>query len=191
MTDNNGKDANEISADKGENVVHIDENGAEELKKIKSSLNSKKTWVTRELNTLDKRAKAFKDSAAKHNTDKTPATRVHLQKKAEDVLVTESKLKKHQEDLEKLAEEIKETLDQYPVSGANAEEVTAKVETEAFDYIDKIENALTNNDVLLAEAVVASKLETSTPTQRNVSAPTAQTQQGDVFRVQRCGKLEA
>ena len=46
MTDNNGKDANEVNADKGENIVHIDKNGAEELKKIKSSLNSKKTWVT-------------------------------------------------------------------------------------------------------------------------------------------------
>ena len=38
MTDNNGKDANEISADKGESVVHIDKNGAEELKKIKNKL---------------------------------------------------------------------------------------------------------------------------------------------------------
>ena len=124
MTDNSGKDANEINAEKGENIVHIDKNGAEELKKIKSTLNSKKTWATRELNTLDKRAKAFKESAAKHNTDNTQATRVHLQKKAEDVLVSERKLKKQQEDLEKLAEEIKATLDQYPVSGANAEEVT-------------------------------------------------------------------
>ena len=138
MTDNSGKDANEVNADKGENIVHIDKNGAEELKKVKNNLNSKKTWATRDLNTFDKRAKAFKDSAAKHNRDNTQETRVHLQKKAEDVLVSESKLKKHQEDLEKLAEEIKETLDQYPVSGANAEEVTAKVETEAFDYIDKI-----------------------------------------------------
>ena len=84
--------------------------------------------MTQELNNLDKRAKAFKESAAKHNTDNTQATRVHLQKKAEDVLVSESKLKKHQEDLEKLAEEIKETLDQYPVSGANAEEVTTKLD---------------------------------------------------------------
>ena len=30
MTDNNGKDANEISANKGADVVHIDKNGAEE-----------------------------------------------------------------------------------------------------------------------------------------------------------------
>ena len=69
LTDNSGKDANEINAEKGENVLHIDKNGAEELKKIKNTLNSKKTWATRELNTLDKRAKAFKDSAAKHNRE--------------------------------------------------------------------------------------------------------------------------
>ena len=185
MTDNNSRDANDANADKSENIVHIAKDGAEELQKIKRSLNSKKTWVTRDLDKLDKRAKAFKDSAAKYNTDKTPAQRVHLQKKAEEVLVlvTESKLKKHHEELEKLAEEVKETLDQYPVTGANGEEVTSKIETEAFDYIDRIENALNDNDVLIAEAVVASKPEvTSTPAQRNVSAPAAQTQQGDVFR---------
>ena len=133
MTDNNGKDANEVNAEKGENIVIVDKNGAEELKKVKNNLNSKKTWATRDLNTFNKRAQAFKDSSAKHNRDNTQATRVHLQKRAEDVLVSESKHKKHQEDLEKLAEEIKESLDQHPVSGANAEEVTTKLETELFD----------------------------------------------------------
>ena len=173
MTDNNSRDANEVNADKGENIVHIDKNGAEELKKIKNSLTSKKTWATRELNTLDKRVKAFKDSKAKHNTDNTQASRVHLQKKAEDILVSESKLKRHQEDLENLAVEIKDTLEQYNGTGA----VTTKLETEAFDYIDKIENALNNNDVLLAEAVVAMKPEIiSTSSQRHASIPATQNQ---------------
>ena len=95
MTDNNSRDANDANADKSENIVHIAKDGAEELQKIKRSLNSKKTWATRDLNQLNVRAKAFEESAAKHNTDKTPATRVHLQKKAQDVLETESKLKKH------------------------------------------------------------------------------------------------
>ena len=64
MTDNNGKDANEVNAEKGENVVIVDKNGAEELKKVKNNLNSKKTWATRDLNTFNKRAEAFKDSSS-------------------------------------------------------------------------------------------------------------------------------
>ena len=131
---------------------------------------------------LNVRAKAFEDSAAKHNTDKTPATKIHLQKKAKDVLENESQLKKHQKDLEKLVEELKETLDQYPVTGENADEAVSKVEADAFDYIDKIENALNNHDILLAEAEIASKPEPSSPPQRNVPTPAIQTQQGDVFR---------
>ena len=117
MTDNNTRDANETAnADKGENIVHIAKNGADELQRINRRLNSKKTWATRIMTQLDSRAKAFEDSAAKHNTDKTPATKIHLQKKAKDVLENESQLKKHQKDLEKLVEELKETLDQYPVT---------------------------------------------------------------------------
>ena len=153
MTDNNTRDANETAnADKGENIVNIAKEGAEELLKVKRSLISKKTWTTRIINQLNTRAKAFEQSAAKHNTDKTPATKIHLQKKAKDVLENESQLKKHQKNLEKLVEELKETLDQYPITGDNAEEAVSKVEADAFDYIDKIENALTNHDILLAEA---------------------------------------
>ena len=77
MTDNNIRDANETAnTDKGENIVHIAKDGAEELQKIKRSLISKKTWATRMMNQLNTRAKVFEESAAKHNTDKSPATRV-------------------------------------------------------------------------------------------------------------------
>ena len=48
--------------------------------------------------------------------------------------------------------------------------------------ITLIENALNNHDILLAEAEIASKPETSSPPQRNVSTPAAQMLQGDVFR---------
>ena len=62
MTDNNTRDANETAnADKGENIVHIAKDGAEELQKIKRSLNLKKTWATRSLNQLIVRAKALKN----------------------------------------------------------------------------------------------------------------------------------
>ena len=44
MTDNNNRDANETAnADKGENIVNIAKEGAEELLKAKRSLISKKT----------------------------------------------------------------------------------------------------------------------------------------------------
>ena len=52
------------------------------------------------------------------------------------LLETECQLKKHQKDLEKLAEGLMETLDQYPVTGENADEAVSKVEADAFDYID-------------------------------------------------------
>ena len=42
MTNNSGKDANEIEAEKGDNVVHVDKDGAEELKKIKNTLTQRK-----------------------------------------------------------------------------------------------------------------------------------------------------
>ena len=41
MTDNNTRDANEAAnANKGENIVHIARNGADELQRIKRSGNS-------------------------------------------------------------------------------------------------------------------------------------------------------
>ena len=97
--------------------------------------------------------------------------------------MSKDKLKKHQEELEKLAEEIKITLEQHPVTGANGDEVTTKLETEAFDYVDKIEDTLVEHDVLISEAIVASKPEViATQSQRNTSTPATITQQGDVFR---------
>ena len=186
MTDNNARAANDAaSADKGENIVLVQaasKNGADELQRIKRSLNSKKTWATRIMTQLDSRTKAFTDSAAKDNAEKTPATKIHLKKKAKDVLENESQLRKHQKDLEKLVEELRETLDLYPITGDNAEEAIQKVEADAFEYIDKIENVLNNHDVLLAEAESVSTAEASAPPPRNVSTPTVQVQQGDVFR---------
>ena len=94
MTDNNIRVANEAAdTDKGENIVHINtasKNGADELERIKRSLRTKKSWATRIMTQLDSRAKAFKDSAAKDATDKTLATKIHLKKKAKDVLDNES-----------------------------------------------------------------------------------------------------
>ena len=52
---------------------------------------------------LDSRTKAFKDSAAKDNTEKTLATKIHLKKKAKED-ENESQLRKHQKDLEKLVD---------------------------------------------------------------------------------------
>ena len=183
ITNKKDKDIIEVEVEKSENIVHIDKGGAEELKKLKATLISKKTLATRYMNSFEKRATAFKNSATKHNRDNTQATRIHLQLKAEDVLVSKDKLKKHQDELEKLAEEIKETLEQYPITGANGDEVTTKLETDAFDYVDKIEDTLVDNDVLISEAIVASKPEViSTQIQRNTSTPATITQQGDVFR---------
>ena len=103
MTDNNARAANEAAnADKGENIVLVQaasKNGADELQRIKRSLNSKKTWATRIMTQLDSRTKAFTDSAAKDNAEKTPATKIHLKKKAKDVLENESQLRKHQKDI--------------------------------------------------------------------------------------------
>ena len=53
---------------------------------------------------------------------------------------------------------------------------------DAFEYIDNIENLLNKHDVLLAGAESASIADTSAPPTRNVSTPTVQIQQGDVFR---------
>ena len=96
MTDNNTRTANETAdTDKGENIVHINtasKNGAEELEKIKRSLRTKKSWATRIMKQLDSRAEAFKVSAAKDATEKTLATKIHLKKKAKDVLEHESQL---------------------------------------------------------------------------------------------------
>ena len=126
MTDNNTRTANETAdTDKGENIVHINtasKIGAEELEKIKRSLRTKKSWATRIMKQLDSRAEAFKVSAAKDATEKTLATKIHLKKKAKDVLDNESQLRKQQKDLEKLVEELRETLEVYPITGDNAEE---------------------------------------------------------------------
>ena len=58
-----------------------------------------------------------------------------------------------------------------------------KVESEAYDYIDRIDVALRNYNMIIAEAASASVLDTSAPVQRPTSAPAPQLpQQGDLFR---------
>ena len=154
MTNKKDKDTNEVEgekSEKSENVVHIDKDGADEVKKLKATLTSKKSLATRYINAFEKRATAFRNSADIHNRDNTPATKTHLQLKAEDVVVSREKLKKHQDELEKLAEEIKETLEQYSVTGANGD--VTKLETEAFDYADKIEDTLVEHDILISEGI--------------------------------------
>ena len=146
---------------------------------MKATLTSKKSTATRYINTLKKRATAFTSAADIHNRDNTPATKTALKLAAENIVDSRGKLKKHQDELEKLAEEIKETLEQYSVTGADGE--VTKLETEAYEYADNIEDTLVEHNVLISEAIVASKSE-STPTQRNSSAPAMITQQGELFR---------
>ena len=42
MTNKKDKDTNEVEGEKSENIVHIDKDGAEEVKKLKATLTSKK-----------------------------------------------------------------------------------------------------------------------------------------------------
>ena len=100
--DNNTREVEGEKSEKSENVVHLDKDGADEVKKLKATLTSKKSLATRYINAFEKRAIAFRSSADIHNRDNTPATKTHLQLKAEDVVVSREKLKKHQDELEKL-----------------------------------------------------------------------------------------
>ena len=60
-------------------------------------------------------------------------------------------------------EELRETLDESPITGANVEEAIQKVEADTFEYIDKVEFILNSHDVLLAEAESASIADTLAP----------------------------
>ena len=178
--DNNTKEIEGEKSEKSENVVvHVDKDGADEIKKLKATLTTKKSTATRYINKLKKQATAFANAADVHNRDNTPATKTALKFAAENIVDSRSKLKKHHDELEKLAEEIKETLEQYSVTGADGE--VTKLETEAYEYADNIEDTLVEHNVLISEAIVASKSE-PTPTQRNSSAPAMITQQGELFR---------
>ena len=167
MTEDNTEVANEaVATDKGENIVHIpaaSKNEAEEMEKIKRSLRTKKSWATRTITKLESAAKSFKDSAAKDAAENTLATKIQLKKKAKDVLENERKLKEYQQDLEKVVEQLREALDNSPITGANVEEAIQKIEVDTFEYVDKVELILKSHDVLLAEAESASIADTSAP----------------------------
>ena len=179
--DNNTNEVEGEKSEKSENVVHLDKDGADEVKKLKATLTSKKSLATRYIKAFEKRATAFTSAADIHNRDNTPATKTALKFAAENIVDSRSKLKKHQNELEKLAEEIKETLEQYSVTGADGE--VTKLETEAYEYADNIEDTLVEHNVLISEATVASKAEpTPTHTQRNSPPPATITQQGELFR---------
>ena len=176
MTENNTEVINEAAAaDKGENTVHIpaaSKEKADAMEKIKRSLKTKKSMTTRTINRLEAAIQVFKDSAAKDAAEKTLATKIQLKKNAKDVIENKSKLKDYQKDLEKLEEQLREALDDSPITGANIEEAIQKIEVDTFEYVDKVELVLKNYDVLLAEAESASIADTSAPAQRNVSTPT-------------------
>ena len=58
-----------------------------------------------------------------------------------------------------------------------------KVESDAYEYVDRIDVVLRNHNVIIAEAGSVSVIDTSAPVQRPTSTPAPQqTQQGDLFR---------
>ena len=80
-------------------------------------------------------------------------------------------------------EQLREALNDSPITGANIEEAIQKIEVDTFEYVDNVDKVLKNHDALLAEAESANIADTSAPAQRDVSTPTVlQTEQRDVFR---------
>ena len=178
MTNKKDNDIIEVDGEKGEKrenvVVHVDKDGAEEIKKLKATLSSKKGTATRFINKLKKQATAFKSAAETNNKDNTNATKTALKIAAEHIVDSRNKLEKHASEIEKLAEEIRDTLIQYSATGAEE-----KLETDAYGIADTVEETLSEYATLISEAIVASK--EATP-QRNSSAPATITQQGELFR---------
>ena len=84
--DNNTNEVEGEKSEKSENVVHLDKDGADEVKKLKATLTTKKSTATRYINTLKKRATAFTSAADIHNRDNTPATKTALKLAAENVV---------------------------------------------------------------------------------------------------------
>merc|ERR1711872_302771 len=110
MTNKKDNDIIEVDGEKGEKrenvVVHVDKDGAEEIKKLKNTLSSKKGTATRFINKLKKQATAFKSAAETYNKDNTNATKTALKIAAEHIVDSRNKLEKHASEIEKLAEEI-------------------------------------------------------------------------------------
>ena len=82
--DNNTIEVEGEKSEKRENVVvHVDKDGADEIKKLKTTLTTKKSTATRYINKLKKQATAFETAADVHNRDNTPATKTALKLAAE------------------------------------------------------------------------------------------------------------
>ena len=141
MTNKKDNDIIEVDGEKGEKrenaVVHVDKDGAEEIKKLKNTLSSKKGTATRFINKLKKQVTAFNSAVETDNKDTTNATRTALKIAAEHIVDTRNKLEKHASEIEKLAEEIRDTLIQYSATGAEE-----KLETDAYGIADTIEETL-------------------------------------------------
>ena len=92
MTDNNQETANEVAIDdKVENTVQTaqtvqiataSKQKLDAMKKLKRSLNSKKSVTTRSMNKLETSIQVFRESAAKNEADKTLVTKILLKESA-------------------------------------------------------------------------------------------------------------
>ena len=95
MTNKKDNDIVEVDGEKSEKrenvVVHVDKDGAEEIKKLKATLTTKKSTATRFINKLKKQATAFTSAAEIHNRDNTPATKTALKLAAEDIVDSRNK----------------------------------------------------------------------------------------------------
>ena len=181
MTNKKNDEVVEVDGEKGEKpenvVVHVHKDGAEKIEKLKKTLTSKKSTSTRFVNKLKEQAVKFKSAAETDNRDNTSTTKTALKITAEQLIDTRNKLKKHASEVEKLAEEISDTLIQYSATGAEE-----KLETDAHGITDSIEETLSEYITIISEAIDASKEVTP---QRNSSAPAT----GGA--VQRCAEPEA
>ena len=165
MTENNLETANEAGTDdKGENTVQIAAASKEKvdaMEKIRRILKTKKSVTTRTLNKLEASIQVFRESAAKNETEKTHATKILLKENAKEVIENRDKVKEYKKDLEKLADQLQEALnDCEPAEsqkGVTLEEAMEKVEVDTYEYIDRIEVVLKNHNVILAQAASASQ----------------------------------
>ena len=90
MTNKKDNDIIEVDGEKGEKrenaVVHVDKDGAEEIKKLKNTLSSKKGTATRFINKFKKQVTAFNSAVETDNKDNTNATRTALKIAAEHIV---------------------------------------------------------------------------------------------------------
>ena len=116
----------------------------------------------------------------------TLANKNLVKESAKEVLESRDKVKENRKDLETLSDLLQTALNECEPTeaqkGVTLEDAMRKVESEAYDYIDRIDVALRNYNMIIAEAASASVLDTSAPVQRPTSAPAPQQQQGDLFR---------